>query len=283
MDKNPMFDDVLFIEEISKTPVMDFKQTPFLCNMHGRPALFKTEEGYTPIKVLPEDPDLDLGEKYRNIGAYPKRVPAGYEITEFDFRAKEVRYAALPATEQTVRAFGMTLLRNGHCVNMNNDGLVPPGCALICAKYMYGKWAGHWSPYQSPPGTRPLITINPTDLEYHDFPHVFFSMGDVPLVISVARWRPYVNEIALADLWVAPGDAIILPPKRFPTNPGENASPADAWRKVVDLHGNRNSALATWSDITRLGLTTQTILLDPAPGIHYHEEITPTVHSLVSP
>jgi len=35
-------------------------------------------------------------------------------------------------------------------------------------------------------------------------------------VISVARWRPYVREIALADLWIAPGDAVILPPRRFP-------------------------------------------------------------------
>jgi len=47
---------------------------------------------------------------------------------------------------------------------------------------------------------------------------------------------------------------------------------------VVDLHGNRNAALATWKDKGRQGVTTQTILVDPAPGIHYHEEVSPTLH-----
>jgi hypothetical protein len=279
MESDDVFDDVLFIRELSKTDVIDFKKTPYLRNHHGRAAFDEERQGNL-IDVLPEDAALDLGQKYTNIRAWPERVPAGYEITEFDFGAKEVRYAPLTATRDSVRAFGMTLLMPGECIRMDDEALIPPGCGpLICATYQYGKWAGHWSPYRSLPHTRQLITFNPTDLEYHDFPHVFFSMDDVPLVISVARWRPYANEIALADLWVTPGDAIILPPKRFPTPP----EGGDTWHKVIDLHGNRNSALATWHDKNRRGVMTQTLLVDPANGIHYHEEIAPTVHATSVP
>ena len=152
--------------------------------------------------------------------------------------------------------------------------------------FLYGKWAGHQSPYLGKGRGRELLTINPTDLEYHNFPHVFFSHGKLPLVISVARWRPYVNEIALADLWIAPGDAIVLPPKVAPVPPNGSCD-EDPRRLILDMHGNRNSALACWSSSSAAGdsaLLTTTILANEAAMMadatkpHYHEEKNPSMH-----
>ena len=176
----------------------------------------------------------------------------------------------------------MTLLRCGQSIPFQYDGLVR-------AKYEYSKWAAHQSPYLEPSRRRELLTWNPTDLEYHAFAHVFFSQDkSLPLVISVARWRPYVNEIFLADLWVAPGDALVLPPKFFPPKPPQDASVDQLRRLIVDLHGNRNSALACWFDRSRSTLTTETILANPVVMAdeltkpHYHEEVTGTRHRQVA-
>jgi hypothetical protein len=111
----------------------------------------------------------------------------------------------------------------------------------------------------------------------------------VPLVISVARWRPYVAEIALADLWVMPGDAIVLPPKLMPPPPEPGTPYSAAWRIVCDLHGNRNSAFACWFDDRKASVKTTTILGNAqvfaaeATKPHYHEETKPTRHVPLAP
>ncbi|WP_198391769.1 hypothetical protein [Burkholderia ubonensis] len=148
----------------------------------------------------------------------------------------------------------MTLLRAGECIRFEYDG-------LVCGQYTYGRWAGRQSPYLGLGLRRELLTYNPTDLEYHDFPHVFFSRRrSLPLVVSVARWRPYAHEISLADLWLAPGDALVLPPQRFPEQLPPGALEHDAWMAVTNLHSNRNSALARRFQGGENGLTTETIL-----------------------
>jgi hypothetical protein len=59
-------------------------------------------------------------------------------------------------------------------------------------------------------------------------------------------------------------------------------------RLIVDLHGNRNSALACWFDRSRSTLTTETILANPVVMAdeltkpHYHEEVTGTRHVKVT-
>ncbi|KWI77254.1 hypothetical protein WM07_30555 [Burkholderia ubonensis] len=202
-----------------------------------------------------------------------------YLIKEFDFHGELVEYQPLRATQATAQAFGMTLLRAGECIRFEYDG-------LVCGQYTYGRWAGRQSPYLGLGLRRELLTYNPTDLEYHDFPHVFFSRRrSLPLVVSVARWRPYAHEISLADLWLALGDALVLPPQRFPEQLPPGALEHDAWMAVTNLHSNRNSALARRFQGGENGLTTETILGNaevmqaPATRPHYHEEQTPTRHT----
>ena len=95
-----------------------------------------------------------------------------------------------------------------------------------------------------------------------------------------------MNEIALADLWIAPGDAIVLPPKVAPVPPNGSCD-EDPRRLILDMHGNRNSALACWSSSSAAGdsaLLTTTILANEAAMMadatkpHYHEEKNPSMH-----
>lgn len=274
-----IFDPIVFILDGSPFPLPDTKTFSYLYNERGHPQHLHDSKG-TLIEMAPDNPDLERGTRYTGITHKEKPVPdASYVVTLFDFKAPEVHYEALRATPETAQAFGMTLLRNGECVRFEYE-------ALVCSQYSYGKWAGHQSPYLEAARRRELLTYNPTDLEFHNFPHVFLSQDSRPLVISVARWRPYVNEISLADLWLAPGDAIVLPPKVFPSPPRPGASYAEAKRKIIDLHGNRNSAFACWQDPAKPVLVTETILANAAlmssaqAGLHYHEEVTPTRHTL---
>ncbi|KAF0814099.1 hypothetical protein IGB42_00996 [Andreprevotia sp. IGB-42] len=285
--QRPLFDTVLFIRDGEENE-LDTAQFPFLCNMEGHAKLAKDAVGYTEIHLNPERPELELGASYIGISWREKRIPpldeaaadnaTPYWIKEFDFKVPEVRYEPMWATSHTAQAFGMTLLQNRQCIRFGYRD-------LRAAQYTYGKWAGHQSPYIGAARDRELLTHNPTDLEYHDFPHVFFADAtQPPLVISVARWRPFVNEIALADLWIKPGDALILPPKRFPDPPSDNAPAADARLKIVDLHGNRNSALACWFQdglqqlVTETILATDAVMSAEATRPHYHEEKTATRH-----
>jgi hypothetical protein len=273
-----LFNPVLFIEDGPSQKVLE--TTRFLYNDHGTGRQLDQSYG-NPIVVEPTDPELDIGTRYFNIKQAPKWITPSiggkpYEITLFDFGAEEVHYTPLPATRENARAFGITLVRDGDCVPFHYKD-------LVSSEYTYGKWAGYQSPYLGPGRSHDLLTINATDLEYHDFPHIFFSRGDVPLVISVARWRPYAGQITLADLWIKPGDAILLPPKLWPPAP-HDATPEQKWRIVLDMHGNRNSALACRFEENKPSLLTTTILADaammvaPATRPHYHEEKHPTVH-----
>jgi hypothetical protein len=273
-------DPVLFIED-GDAYALDCKRFPYLYTNRGRCEQYAEPRG-EEITLAREDRQLDLGAKYRGIRWREKRIPmreGGYTIKQFDFHAELVEYEPLWATHDTAQAFGMTLLRAGECIRFEYEG-------LMCGQYTYGQWAGHQSPYLELARRRELLTYNPTDLEYHDFPHVFFSRhSSLPLVISVARWRPFAHEISLADLWLAPGDALILPPQRFPDAPPPGASKHDAWMAVVNLHGNRNSAMACRFQPGEDRLITETILGNadvmkaPATAPRYHEEQTPTRHT----
>ncbi|MES2040695.1 MAG: hypothetical protein V4495_23005 [Pseudomonadota bacterium] len=272
---NEAFDSPIFIED---GPYLDLLpgEYPFLYNDQGHCRQLRQPFG-EEIIIAKDNPDLDLGVKYKGISHQPKTIPNDgypYQITEFDFKSPEVHYGAIAATRDSVQAFGMTLLKSGECLRFEYEG-------MIMAQYTYGKWAGHQSPYIGKRRRRELLTHNPTDLEFHDFPHVFFSHDDRPLVISVARWRPYVQEISLADLWIEPGDAIVVPPKTRPILPSGELPDEIARRIIIDLHGNRNSALACWGS-DKAALTTTTVLGNEhtmqARAPNYHEELQPTRH-----
>ena len=274
------FDPIDFIQDGVPHPLRDAAGFPFLYNDNGRGHQLERPQGRL-IQMSPENPLLNLGGKYTGIRHWTRQVEPDrgdpYPITQFDFLAAEVHYQPLLATRENAQAFGMTLLKTGECVRFPYDG-------LVMTDYTYGKWAGYQSPYLGRGRGRELLVINPTDLEYHNFPHVFFSRDTLPLVISAARWRPYVDEITLADLWLAPGDAIVLPPKTMPPKPADDAPLKDRWSLVLDLHGNRNSAQACRFVDGQPRLETTTILATreemaaPATKPHYHEEKAPTRH-----
>lgn len=265
---------ILLIAEIENTPLDD--KLPYLYNNHGSGEQ-KAERCGNLIVIEPTDPHRMLGQQYDNVTCVPKTINAGtpnaYEIGSFNFHADEVTYQPLPATKETVRAFGMTLLRDKECVQFPYRG-------LDMNRYLYGQWAAYQSPYLAPERRLELLPRNPTDLEFHNFAHVFFSRDALPLVISVARWRPHHRRIWLADLWLEPGDAIVLPPQATPGVIGPDT--------VIDLHGNRNSALACRFQDGALHLQTMTILgneavmKNPATRAHYFEEITHTRHPQLS-
>ncbi|NUU01011.1 hypothetical protein [Herbaspirillum robiniae] len=277
------FDTVLFIADGASAPLLDTKKFPYMFNDNGRGRQTEDICGRL-IELAPDAPELERGATYRDIAHWPRQItpkdyPA-YEITEFDFRVPEVRYEPLPATPENAQAFGATLLRSGECIRFPYDG-------LVMSDYTYGKWAGYESPYLGDGRSRELLTWNATDLEYHDFAHIFFSQGPLPLVITVARWRPYVNQISLADLWVAPGDALVLPPKVMPPPPTQHMGPEEKRRLVVDMHNNRNSAQACRRYDGPPSLATATVLGDdqvmsaPLTRPYYHEEKQPTWHGML--
>lgn len=276
-----LFDGVAFIEEGPERPLDTSR--PYLYNDHGLARFHPAPLGRL-IPQAEKNHELLLGHCYENIGHKRKSIQGrsgAYKITEFDFRSKtgEVVYQPLWATAHNAQAFGMTLLESGECIHFQHPH-------LVLGQFTYGKWAGHQSPYLGPARQRELLSYNPTDLEYHDFAHVFFARhGRLPLVISVARWLPAARQIYLADLWLKPGDALVLPPQCPSPDPGAGRLDSSAASQVVDLHGNRNAALACWFSDGEHSLQTETILADQPTmnsrehGPHYHQEQTPTRHT----
>jgi hypothetical protein len=61
-----------------------------------------------------------LVTKYSNVQQRYKTIhpgkPNAYDIAEFNFQTDEAVYQPLLATEETVQAFGMTLLKSGECI-----------------------------------------------------------------------------------------------------------------------------------------------------------------------
>jgi hypothetical protein len=264
------FDGVVFI--IDGVAVDVPADTKYLCNKDGLSVYSATPQG-KQIPVTPEDPSLSLGRQYRGITFTEKEMGAGtegaYKLAEFDFKSAPDPVVYQPlwahADPRNTQAFGFTLVRNGECVPFSYDG-------MIDSPYTYGVYAGFQSPYIGSDRSRELLKVNASDLEHHAFPHVFCSIDTVPLVTSVARWRPSRQEIWLADLWVEPGDLLFLPPKVYSD-------------EYTDMHGNRNSAFACWdvdgksSLLTRTTLGDEAVFTAEATKPHYHEEKTHTIHT----
>ncbi len=257
----------VFINEIIDQPV-DISATPYFYNDGGQPTyLAAPPAGVTPITPAATDPALAMGNEYivPEIAGVKQTPPYGVE-TQLGLVAEDVEYLPLWATPMTAAAFGITLVEKGQCVALQS-----PVKQLHQVEYEYGVWAGHWSPYQ---GTgNALLTVVCTDLEHHDFPHVFASTDPkFPLVISVARYWPKLGRIRMADLWVPQGSALYIPPK--PQVPGQD---------VIDLHNNRNSARACWGDIHASSIRTHTLLQTDNGFFYWYWNPKPTVHRNLPP
>lgn len=259
-------DAPLFEIEKSETNV-DISATPFFYNNNGNPTYLKElPQGLIPLTPARSDPSVAIGREYAVSGVIDVKPnpPYGTE-TQLGFVGNEIVYEPMWATRDVAAAFGITLVERGQAVELSS-----PVAGLSQVEYDYGVFAGHWSPYQ---GTgNQLLSIVCTDLEHHDFPHIFASTdSEAPLVISAGRYWPKLGKIRLADLWVPRGSALYIPPK-----------PALLGQQCVDLHNNRNSARACWGHLHKNSLSTHTLLQARNGYFYWFWNATATVHTNLS-
>lgn len=251
------------INELHRSDV-NIAKKPYFYNDAGVPKyLSKLPPRVKPLQPAAVDPAIAMGNEYvvADILGVRKNAKFGTE-TQFGIGAKEVVFEPMWATRDVAAAFGITLIEPGQAIRIES-----PVPKLQHIDYEYGVFAGHWSPYQKT-GDQ-LLSVVCTDLEHHDFPHVFASIDPwQPLVTSVGRYWPKLGKIRLADLWVPRGCALYIPP--MPSSP-------DA--ECIDLHNNRNSARACWGDIRQNSIVTQTLLLDKGGYFYWYWNAIPTVHS----
>lgn len=256
-------DPPLFIKEQSEIAV-DVTQTPFFYNDGGSPTyLASLPAGATQLTPVPTDPSLAIGAEHHVNGTIGVKQTPPYGVeTQFGMDGGAIRYEPMWATHETAAAFGITLVEPGQGIEVDS-----PGGLLHQVEYEYGVFAGHWSPYQDTGNT--LLSVVCTDLEHHDFPHVFASTDpNFPLVISVGRYWHAEQRIRLADLWVPRGAALYIPPK-----------PLLLGARCIDLHNNRNSARACWGDIHQNSVLTHTLLQTSGTFTYWYWNAMDTVHT----
>ena len=260
------FDPPVFIREIMKVSV-NLRRTPCFALVGHYPVFVESlPTGFKELRATQSQPDFMVGTPYRVSEVLPTQYKPGYgEQTQLKFAADLLTYPCLPATTETAAAFGMVLVEPGQGIHVDS-----PVLDLDQVDYEYGMFAGHQSPYQGT-GQRLLGRVC-TDLEHHDFPHVFVSCDPhLPLVISVARYLPAAQTIFLADLWLPRGKALYVP-----------ARPKTPSPQVLYLHGNRNAALACWQDVGQDSVRTQTLLQDQGGYFCWYWNELPTHHSLMT-
>lgn len=199
-----LFDAPLLFSHGEPEPI-DLSKTPHFFNDNGRPRYVNTlPQDAKLVRPAKTNPKITLGKEYAvSVAGNGRPMPGGVAM-RLEFKVPQVVYPALQATRETAAAFGMTLVAKGQGVRITHK---EPLLAKI--SYVYGAFAGHWSPYHD--SGRTMLPVVTTDLERHDFPHVFASVDKhLPLVISVARYFPKKRKIHLADLWVPIGSALYI-------------------------------------------------------------------------
>lgn len=258
-----LFDPPVLIQELQATPI-DLQFTPFFYNDGGKPCYVeRLPAGVQPLPIQPNDPLRQAGNIYIVDGIRNSNI-SQYGVTrELDIDAEVVRYAPMWLTPDNAAAFGMTAVAPGQALRIESP---PDQQTLQHMHYAYGVFAGHWSPYQ---GTQNrLLPITCTDLELHNFPHVFASTDATkPLVISVGRYWPAQQMLRLADLWIPQGWCLYIP-----------AQLGTEHAECLNLHNNRNAARACWGDLQQDRIYTQTLLSDTG-FFHWYWNAKPTEHT----
>ena len=148
-----------------------------------------------------------------------------------------IYYQPIAITPEYAKAFGMVLVAPNQAIHIQSD--TPQ---LSFCKYEYGRYAGYNNPYLDPARGNEARTLYPsicTDLEGHNFPHVFLSCDpDVDLVISVGVYNTKQQTLIVADLWIPRGYALYIPPQNIQDG-----------TEVIYLHNNRNSANACFGQL----------------------------------
>lgn len=258
---NGFFKPPVFIRSIESEDI-DLSAQPYLYNDAGIPRyLAEPPAGANRIAVAPQDPALEMGSEHVVTGTLGEKTSDFGVETQLGFGPGDVTFAPTWATRETAAAFGITLVQPGDAVLVNSPHPVQQ------VEYEYGVFAGHYNPYTE--SELVLDSVVCTDLEHHDFPHVFASTDlSLPLVISVGRYFPRRGVIRLADLWVRRGDALYIPPMPRLADP-----------ECVDLHNNRNSARAAWGHQDRDAVLTHTLLQTDQPYIWWFWNNADTLHA----
>lgn len=252
--------------EIAQTNIaVDLSQTPFFYNDGGNPTyLANLPAGVTPLTPAASNPAMAMGCEHVVSEVISTTTSQYGNETQLGFVTQgEVTFEPMWATRTVAAAFGITLVEPGQGVKLDS-----PVSQLNQVEYEYGVFAGHWSPYQQSHSR--LISRVITDLEHHDFPHVFASTDPtLPLVISVGRYWPELGKIRLADLWVPRGSALYIPPKPAPV----------VGQQCLDLHNNRNSARAAWGHLHQDSILTHTLLQQNGGFFYWYWNAKSTAHS----
>ena len=265
------FNAPLFDRELTEITV-NIEQTPFFLNDRGHPTyLASLGSGIHLITESATNAKMTMGNGYVVPSEISTKITNWGEQTELDFEGQHFEFMPLVATKETAAAFGITLVHAGEAIQIHSNQKL-----LSEIHYEYGMMAGHYLPYENATsnlnGCKTLTPFVITDLEHHDFPHIFSAtdQDQLPLVISVGRYFPNLGKIYLADLWVNPGDALYIPAKPKYSNP-----------EFIDLHNNRNAALACWrGDSNKSTLTTHS-LLDTNGHFYWYWNRRPTIHPLI--
>ncbi|OTG69595.1 hypothetical protein B9T25_01860 [Acinetobacter sp. ANC 4470] len=265
-----MYFESPLLDRVKEETKINIIQTPYFYNDDGRPTyLTKLPDGVVPLKLAKISPKYKVGREYSVPHVLGTKVEPPYgEHTqlEFDVEIQEFEYEPMWVTRDNAAAFGITLIEKGQAIEIHS-----PVPILSDIEYEYGVFAGHWCPYleggkQAGEG-KTLFPFVCTDLEHHNFPHIFASTDrELPLVISVARYWPEKRKIYLADLWVPRGHALYIPPR-----------PKLERQKYIDLHNNRNSARACWGQLDKNTLSTHTMLQKDGYFYWYWNK-KPTLH-----
>jgi len=258
----PLLDQTL--QEID----VDISAQPYFYNNGGTPEfLADLSDAIELISASSTNASMSMGHVY----AVPEEIETIQtdwgEQTQLAFAGNTFEFMPLKATPETAAAFGMTLVKAGQAI-----AVVATEQMLSQIEYRYGMMAGHFFPYDSSQANLTEKTLYPfviTDLEHHDFPHVFASTdpNQLPLVISVGRYFPKDRKIYLADLWVEHGDALYIP-----------EMPKQVAPEFVDLHNNRNAALACWKAESGQSMIQMHTLLDPKGYFYWFWNACPTIH-----
>ncbi len=270
------FEAPLLDREVTKRTI-NLANNPYLYNDAGTPTFVNT----CPLNSLVLDGPANSGGERRGLEHHVLGVleteldPQFGEQTQLHIEPKAnhfVEYQPLLATKNNAAAFGMVLVEPGEAIEIQSDVT-----ELTLFQYEYGAFAGHWNPYRGlkQPNTtgRQLLTYSCTDLEHHNFPHVFASVDPhLPLVVTVARYFPTERKIYLADLWVRQGHALYIPAKNV-----------EFGQQYIDLHNNRNSALACWGSLNNHSIQTQTLLQDEHGYFYWYWDKQATLHRHLDP
>ncbi|OTG63474.1 hypothetical protein [Acinetobacter silvestris] len=268
MGQSIYFEPALLDREKRKIEI-NIEQTPYFYNDAGRPTYLSTlPKGLSPLKITKRKVIQSKGREYTVSKELGTKINSKYGVEiQLEFDGTQFEYEPMWATRKNAVAFGITLVKQGEAIKIESHV-----ATLSQIEYEYGMFAGHWCPYldlgKKVGEGKTLFPFVCTDLEHHDFPHIFASTDqELPLVVSVARYWPKLGKIYLADLWVPQGQALYIP-----SRPKVNG------QDFIDLHNNRNSARACWGQLDQTTVNTHTLLQTENAYFYWYWNKHPAIH-----